>query len=73
VAAPPGCATCHARPTLPALHAAPGHAQCSACHVSSHEPPREDRATCTAGSCHADRTSHQPAAQVCTGCHVFRK
>lgn len=72
VAAPPGCKTCHAPSSLPALHAAAGHAECSNCHVSSHAPPRSDRATCT-GNCHLDKRDHQPTAQVCTGCHVFRR
>ncbi|MGA3121885.1 MAG: hypothetical protein ABSF69_14050 [Polyangiaceae bacterium] len=71
VAAPPACTTCHAPATLPALHAVPGHAVCARCHVSPHEPPRDDRATCTA-SCHTDRGAHEPGASVCTGCHVFR-
>jgi hypothetical protein len=73
VGSPPSCTTCHGRTTLPALHAASGHGDCSTCHVSSHEPPRDDRATCTTGRCHADRATHQPQAQVCTGCHVFRR
>jgi hypothetical protein len=72
-AAPPSCITCHARTSLPALHAAPGHADCATCHVSSHDDPRDDRATCTAGHCHGDRRNHQPQAQVCNGCHVFRR
>jgi hypothetical protein len=70
VAPAPGCTTCHARDRLPALHAIPAHAACATCHAS-HVPPRSDRATCT-GSCHANRRDHQPEAQVCTGCHVFR-
>jgi hypothetical protein len=69
--APPDCKTCHAPGTLPALHAAPGHAACASCHVSPHEPPREDRAGCT-GTCHVDKRDHQPGAPVCSGCHVFR-
>jgi hypothetical protein len=72
VAAPPACTTCHAPPTLPALHSAPGHVACASCHVSPHEKPREDRAGCT-GTCHTDKRDHQPAATVCTGCHVFRR
>jgi hypothetical protein len=72
VASPPACTTCHAPGTLPALHTAPGHAVCAGCHASPHEPPREDRATCT-GTCHEDKRNHQPDAQVCTGCHVFRR
>ena len=71
IAGPPSCASCHQRATLPALHAVASHATCTQCH-SSHAPPRNDRATCT-GSCHANKRDHQPQAQVCTGCHVFRK
>ena len=71
-AGPPACLTCHVRDKLPALHAMSGHAACLECHTS-HGPPRADRATCTAGSCHADRREHQPQALVCDGCHVFRK
>jgi hypothetical protein len=72
VAVPPACTTCHAPATLPALHAASGHAACASCHVSPHEPPRDDRVTCT-GGCHTNKRDHQPAAQVCTGCHVFKR
>jgi hypothetical protein len=70
VAAPPKCATCHQPPSLPALHAVPAHTDCGKCHTS-HGPPRADRETCT-GTCHAGRKNHQPGAQVCSGCHVFR-
>ncbi len=73
LSAPPSCGACHARSSLPALHAASGHADCAECHKSSHEAPHDDRATCTAGGCHADRRDHQPQAQVCSGCHVFRR
>ena len=24
------------------------------------------------GTCHVNRRNHQPTAQICTGCHVFR-
>jgi hypothetical protein len=70
VPSPPACPTCHERKTLPALHALEPHTQCSQCHTS-HGPPRADRATCTA-TCHANRRDHQPSAQLCNGCHVFR-
>jgi Cytochrome c3 len=72
IASPPSCASCHAAATLPALHAVPGHAVCSSCHVAPHEPPRADRVTCT-GTCHTDKRDHQPKATVCAGCHVFRR
>jgi hypothetical protein len=72
IASPPSCASCHARSNLPALHTVAGHADCASCHVAPHEPPRDDRSTCT-GSCHVDRRDHQPQAAVCTGCHVFRR
>ncbi len=70
--APPACTTCHERATLPALHQIGAHADCQGCHVTPHAPPREERSFCTA-TCHTDRRDHQPQAQVCTGCHVFRK
>ncbi|HXX68463.1 MAG TPA: hypothetical protein VEK07_14840 [Polyangiaceae bacterium] len=72
VSSPPACPTCHAPASLPALHEAPGHAECGRCHVTPHAPARDDRTTCT-GACHADRRDHQPQAAVCTGCHVFRR
>jgi hypothetical protein len=72
VATPPACKTCHAPSTLGALHAAPGHADCASCHLSPHQPPRDDRAACT-GTCHVDRRGHQPDAPICTGCHVFAR
>ncbi|WP_146651750.1 cytochrome c3 family protein [Labilithrix luteola] len=71
VATPPACTTCHSPAKLPGLHKITEHAaKCTNCH-SSHGPPRSDRATCTS-SCHTDRRSHQPSADVCKGCHIFR-
>lgn len=71
LASPPVCTSCHAVDKLPGLHAIQQHAaNCASCH-SSHAAPSATRATCT-GSCHADRRTHQPAAQVCEGCHLFR-
>lgn len=67
---PPVCASCHSPSSLKGLHSVGAHAQCETCH-SAHAPPRSDRATCT-GSCHADKRNHQPAAQLCKGCHLFR-
>ena len=69
--APPACASCHAKPSLKGLHGAGGHATCANCHVA-HGPPRSDRATCTS-TCHTDRKNHQPEAQVCKGCHLFKQ
>jgi hypothetical protein len=71
VASPPPCKSCHARESLPALHASSGHADCANCH-DAHDAPRSDRATCT-GGCHARQRDHQPGAQICSGCHVFRR
>ena len=69
---PPACATCHASSgPLPALHTVPAHKDCASCH-SPHASKAPDRETCT-GTCHADRKTHQPQAQVCTGCHAFVK
>lgn len=71
VASPPPCTSCHSPTRLPGLHKITQHAAtCTSCH-SSHGPPRSDRATCT-GTCHTDRRSHQPSADVCKGCHIFR-
>lgn len=71
-ATPPKCTTCHDVAKLPGLHRKPMHvADCRSCHTS-HAPPRADRATCT-GSCHQDRRNHQPDADLCAGCHVFRR
>jgi hypothetical protein len=67
----PACASCHAKPELPALHQVAAHGSCAGCH-DSHGPPRSDRATCTTG-CHADRRQHHPEAPTCAGCHVFRR
>jgi hypothetical protein len=68
---PPACTTCHGSAPLPALHSVPAHKDCTTCH-SPHRPAPLDRATCT-GSCHTDRRTHQPQAEVCTGCHAFIK
>lgn len=71
VASPPACTSCHAPASLPSLHQVPQHvAACRACHVAPHDPPRDDRATCTS-SCHTDRREHQPGATGCKGCHNF--
>jgi hypothetical protein len=65
------CTSCHAPAKLPGLHKVTEHAaKCTSCHTS-HGPPRSERATCTA-NCHTDRRSHQPTADVCKGCHLFR-
>lgn len=69
-ASPPSCASCHASTRLSGLHQVKAHAPCATCHTA-HAPPRATRATCT-GSCHVDRRTHQPGAQACNGCHLFR-
>jgi hypothetical protein len=70
---PPGCASCHAPAKLPGLHAVAAHAasRCEQCH-GPHSPPKADRSTCTA-TCHVKQRNHQTGAQLCKGCHVFRK
>jgi predicted CXXCH cytochrome family protein len=65
----PGCATCHAPPTLPALHQAEGHDACAGCHVSHGEQLHRTPAACR--RCHEDETDHEPTATMCTGCHEF--
>ena len=61
----------HFSAALPALHQISAHGDCRGCHVTPHAPPRVERSFCTA-TCHVDRRDHQPQAQVCNGCHVFR-
>ena len=67
-AAVPPCTTCHNRGGLPSLHSVDGHAQCRACH-GGHSGPRTNRATCIA--CHEDKQTHEPQANLCSGCHTF--
>ncbi len=69
----PACTTCHKPAELPGLHAIDAHhQQCTQCHHDAHNPgPFSDRATCLA--CHADKKDHVPEAQLCQGCHVFRR
>lgn len=69
---PPACTTCHQKATLPGLHQMPAHDTCTTCH-SSHFGPHPTRETCTSSGCHVDRKTHQPQAQLCNGCHVFRR
>jgi hypothetical protein len=68
----PACQSCHKRPTLPGLHAVAEHGECARCHPGAHvAPPWAARATCI--GCHAAQKDHQPEAQQCQGCHVFRQ
>lgn len=69
--APRECGTCHTKPSLRGLHAIAAHGTCTTCHAA-HGPPRSDRSTCTS-TCHIDRRNHQPEAQVCKGCHLFKQ
>jgi hypothetical protein len=72
VRATPSCTSCHEVKKLPGLHAAEAHQQCVKCHVDAHDTgPWSARATCI--GCHKDKQDHVPEAQLCQGCHVFRK
>lgn len=72
VRAAPACTTCHQPASLPGLHAQPQHQQCTKCHEGAHdEGPFSERATCL--GCHKQQRDHVPEAQLCQGCHVFRK
>lgn len=72
VLATPACTTCHSPASLPGLHAQPQHQQCAKCHHDAHDQgPFSERATCLA--CHQQQRDHVPEAQLCQGCHVFRK
>jgi hypothetical protein len=70
--ASPPCTSCHAPASLPGLHLTKSHAaKCESCH-GGHTAPSASRETCT-GSCHAAQKTHQPGADTCQGCHIFRK
>lgn len=72
VRATPACTSCHDPKQLPGLHSAKDHQTCLTCHKGAHNlGPFSERATCTA--CHKDKQNHVPEAQLCQGCHVFRK
>jgi hypothetical protein len=69
VAKPPSCESCHPKDKLPGLHVK--HLDCTRCHTA-HASVNATRASCT--NCHTKQaTGHEPAAKVCTGCHVFMK
>ncbi len=68
-ASPPVCTSCHDSTRLPLLHQVPAHQQCTTCHRSHGEQPNRKRASCVA--CHKDRTTHEPTAAMCFGCHPF--
>jgi hypothetical protein len=65
----PACVSCHDVGKLPLLHQVPAHQECTNCHRSHGEQPNRKRATCVA--CHKDRSTHQPTATTCFGCHPF--
>jgi hypothetical protein len=71
IATPPACGTCHLAATRKSLHTVAGHADCTKCH-SAHQGPRASRDTCTASGCHTTRKTHEPNAEKCTGCHMFK-
>ncbi len=72
VLATPACTSCHQVGKLPGLHSVQAHQQCVKCHGGAHnQGPWSARATCLA--CHQKKKDHAPNAQLCQGCHVFRK
>jgi hypothetical protein len=72
VRATPACTSCHTPAKLPGLHAVEQHQECNKCHVDAHNTgPWSARATCI--NCHQEQKNHVPEAQLCQGCHVFRK
>lgn len=66
----PACMSCHDKTKLPGMHQVPQHQECTTCHRSHGEQPNRLRATCI--GCHKDRSSHEPTAKMCFGCHPFR-
>jgi hypothetical protein len=65
----PGCVSCHAVRTLPALHQEPKHQRCSTCHRTHQTRPVDERAVCL--SCHRDRVDHFADGPRCSSCHLF--
>ena len=61
-----------ARPRCPRSMPPPAtpRARAATCRPTSRPATTEPHARRT---CHADKRDHQPGAQVCTGCHVFRR
>ncbi len=67
---PPACTSCHDEVPAPSLHEESGHQDCGVCHDAHDQRPRRDRATCV--GCHRAQVDHQPGAENCTSCHLFR-
>ncbi|MFO0757712.1 MAG: cytochrome c3 family protein [Byssovorax sp.] len=66
----PACTQCHSDMEGKGLHASRSHkAMCTGCH-DPHQKGAATRNQCLA--CHSDRKQHQPDADKCYGCHVFR-
>jgi hypothetical protein len=70
-AASKSCRTCHPASSLEGLHAEAKHQTCTDCHGPHAQKPGFQRDGCRA--CHKDKASHQPKAERCTGCHLFRE
>jgi Cytochrome c3 len=66
---PPKCKTCHAGPASKGAHQVKQHGECTKCH-DAHGATIPGRAQCLA--CHKDRVDHQPQAQRCQACHLFK-
>lgn len=65
-----GCPVCHKVNELEGLHAEVKHQECTKCHSTHSQKPGFQKAGCL--SCHKDKTTHEPTAERCTGCHLFR-
>lgn len=66
----PACTTCHQPPTLPSLHQNHQGTLCTSCHQPHDHAIKRNRADCL--SCHQEQKDHQPQAQNCASCHMFR-
>lgn len=65
------CTSCHEPDGLEGLHAVSRHQTCETCHQAHGQKKGFQRETCR--SCHTDMKQHEPNAQRCTGCHLFRE
>lgn len=65
------CTDCHKVPDLLGLHVIGKHQKCDTCHAPHGAQPYLTRAACL-GACHQKQVDHEPKADHCNACHLFR-
>jgi len=66
-----GCLDCHKLAELPGLHVVVEHQKCEGCHAPHGSQPFRARVSCLSG-CHDKEIEHEPQAERCYACHLFR-